>query len=165
MSHHRPTPGTLHETVPGAITALTAEGYCEGCSLVHHRLWTPSEKCLSTTDTTNPCKCFPKAMAPHSSTLAWKIPWREESGRLQSMGSLRVRHDWSDLAAAAAAALKLSYFLLPVCLGTWCRVHIVSSAVCTKPSTWLLGPNLTLVLACSFLLCCLLGSGDTGDTF
>ena len=35
-----------------------------------------------------------KAMAPHSSTLAWKIPWTEEPGRLQSMGSLRVRHDW-----------------------------------------------------------------------
>ena len=33
-----------------------------------------------------------KAMAPHSSTLAWKIPWTEEPGRLQSMGSLRVRH-------------------------------------------------------------------------
>ena len=32
-----------------------------------------------------------KAMAPHSSTLAWKIPWTEEPGRLQSMGSLRVR--------------------------------------------------------------------------
>ena len=40
-------------------------------------LWTPSEK----------------EMAPHSSTLAWKIPWMEEPGRLQSMGSLRVRHD------------------------------------------------------------------------
>ena len=35
-----------------------------------------------------------KAMAPHSSTLAWKIPWTEELGRLQSMGSLRVGHDW-----------------------------------------------------------------------
>ena len=34
-------------------------------------------------------------MAPHSSTLAWKIPWTEEPGRLQSMGSLRVRHDWA----------------------------------------------------------------------
>ena len=32
-------------------------------------------------------------IAPHSSTLAWKIPWVEEPGRLQSMGSLRVRHD------------------------------------------------------------------------
>ena len=35
-----------------------------------------------------------KAVAPHSSTLAWKIPWTEEPGRLQSMGSLRVRHYW-----------------------------------------------------------------------
>ena len=34
-----------------------------------------------------------KEMATHSSTLAWRIPWREEPGRLQSMGSLRVRHD------------------------------------------------------------------------
>ena len=36
-----------------------------------------------------------KAMATHSSTLAWKIPWTEEPGRLQSMGSLRVGHDWA----------------------------------------------------------------------
>ena len=36
-----------------------------------------------------------KAMALHSSTLAWKIPWTEESGRLQSMGSLRVGHYWA----------------------------------------------------------------------
>ena len=36
-----------------------------------------------------------KAMAPHSTTLAWKIPWAEEPGRLQSMGSLRVGHDWA----------------------------------------------------------------------
>ena len=35
-----------------------------------------------------------KAMAPHSSTLAWKIPWMEEPGGLPSMGSLRVGHDW-----------------------------------------------------------------------
>ena len=34
-------------------------------------------------------------MAPHSITLAWKIPWMEEPGRLQSMGSLRVGHDWA----------------------------------------------------------------------
>ena len=36
-----------------------------------------------------------KAMAPHSSTLAWKIPWMEEPGGLQSMGLLRVGHDWA----------------------------------------------------------------------
>ena len=34
-----------------------------------------------------------KAMAPHFSTLAWKIPWMEEPGGLQSMGSLRVGHN------------------------------------------------------------------------
>ena len=45
-----------------------------------------------------------KAMATHSSTLAWKIPWTEESGRLQSMGSLRVGHDW-------ATSLSLFTFL------------------------------------------------------
>ena len=36
-----------------------------------------------------------KAMAPHSSTLAWKIPWTEEPGRLQSTGLLQVGHDWA----------------------------------------------------------------------
>ena len=41
-------------------------------------------------------------MASHSSTLAWKILWTEDPGRLQSMGSLRVGHDWSDLAVAVA---------------------------------------------------------------
>ena len=35
-----------------------------------------------------------RQMAPYSSTLAWKIPWMKEPGRLQPMGSLRVRHDW-----------------------------------------------------------------------
>ena len=34
-----------------------------------------------------------KEMATHSSTIAWKIPWMEEPGRLQSMGSQKVRHD------------------------------------------------------------------------
>ena len=36
-----------------------------------------------------------KIMAPHSRTLAWRIPWTEELGRLQSMGSLTVRHNWT----------------------------------------------------------------------
>ena len=36
-----------------------------------------------------------KTMATHSSTLAWKIPWTEEPGRLQSMGLQRVGHDWA----------------------------------------------------------------------
>ena len=44
-----------------------------------------------------------KEMATHSSVLAWEIPGTEEPGGLPSMGSHRVRHDWSNLAAAAAA--------------------------------------------------------------
>ena len=37
--------------------------------------------------------CMEKAMAPHSSTPAWEIPWAEEPGKLQSMGSPRVGHN------------------------------------------------------------------------
>ena len=49
-------------------------------------------------------------MAPHSSTLGWKIPWMEEPGRLQSMGSLRVGHDLSDLAAAFLHYLQVCLY-------------------------------------------------------
>ena len=56
-------------------------------------------------------------MAPHSSTLAWKIPWTEEPGRLQSMGSQRVGHDW-------AASLSLSI---------WCKP--LNSSLCIRAST------------------------------
>ena len=45
-----------------------------------------------------------KEMATHSNVLAWRIPGTGEPGRLPSMGSHTVRHDWSDLAAAAAGA-------------------------------------------------------------
>ena len=45
-----------------------------------------------------------KEMATHSSVLVWRIPGMAEPGGLLSMGSHRVRHDWNDLAAAAAAA-------------------------------------------------------------
>ena len=59
------------------------------------------------------CLCFlthchlEKAMATHSSALAWRIPWTEEPGGLQSMGSLRVRHDW---ATSLHFTLDLTYF-------------------------------------------------------
>ena len=54
------------------------------------------------------CDLSEKAMAAHSSTLAWKIPWTEEPGGLPSMGSHRVGHDWINLAAAAAAAAAVT---------------------------------------------------------
>ena len=47
-------------------------------------------------------------MATHSSVLAWRIPGMAGPGGLRSMGLHRVRHDWSDLAAAAAAAVFLN---------------------------------------------------------
>ena len=47
-----------------------------------------------------------KEMGTHSSILAWRIPGTEEPGGLPFMGSHRVRHDWSDLAAAAAEEKK-----------------------------------------------------------
>ena len=50
---------------------------------------------------------FEKAMAPHSSPLAWRIPWMEKPGGLQSTGSLGVGHDWSDLAACASFFKKI----------------------------------------------------------
>jgi len=50
-------------------------------------------------------------MATHSSVLAWRIPGTGELGGLPSMGSHRVGHDWSDLAAAAAAAVQKYLFL------------------------------------------------------
>ena len=61
-----------------------------------------------------------KEMATHSSVLAWRIPGTGEPGGLPSVGSHRVRHDWSDLAAAAAAAAAACP------LSRWC--HSTSSS-------------------------------------
>ena len=56
-----------------------------------------------------------KEMATHSSVLAWRIPGTGEPGRLLSMGSHRVGHDWSDLAAAG----KLSLFSVAQLIYSW----------------------------------------------
>ena len=58
-----------------------------------------------------------KAMAPHSSTLAWKIPWAKEPGRLQSMGSLRVGHFW---------ATSLSLFTFMHWRRKWQPTHVLA---------------------------------------
>ena len=58
-----------------------------------------------------------KAMATHSSTLAWKIPWTEEPGRLQSMGSLGVGHDWAtSLSLFTSMHWKRKWQAIPVFL-------------------------------------------------
>ena len=55
-----------------------------------------------------------KEMATHPRVLAWRIPGTEEPGGLPSMGSHRVGHNWSDLAAAAAAALTILNLYGPI---------------------------------------------------
>ena len=62
-------------------------------SLVGYNLWGCKE--LDMTERHDWATKAKKAMAPHSSTLAWKIPWTEEPGRLQSMGLLGVGHDFT----------------------------------------------------------------------
>ena len=68
-------------------------------------------------------QCIPpeKAMAPHSSTLAWKIPGMGDPGGLPSMGSHRVGHDWSDLAAAVyTSATSTTHRLRLYTAMKWC---------------------------------------------
>ena len=66
-----------------------------------------------------------KAMAPHSSTLAWKIPWTEEPGGLRFMGSLGVKYDWGT---------SLSLFRITIlhlyCVGV-CNISILISHCCS----------------------------------
>ena len=107
-------------------------------------------------------------MATHSSTLAWKIPWTEETGRLQSMGLLIVGHDW-------ATSLSLSYIgegngnpLQCSCLenprdgGAWwaavyevaqsrTRLKRLSSSSSSSSSSWLQNSELLFL---SGLFCC-----------
>ena len=71
-------------------------------SLPVHHPWSPPSDLKNLIFEYHCYQCSEKAMASHSSTLAWKIPWLEKPGRLPSMGSHRVGHDWSDLAAINA---------------------------------------------------------------
>ena len=80
-----------------------------------------------------------KAMAPHSSTLAWKIPWMEEPGRLQTMGLQRVGHDWATSLSLSCIGegngnpLQCSCLENPRDRGTW---WAAISGV-TQSRTWL----------------------------
>ena len=83
-------------------------------SLWPHELQHDRPPCPSPTP-----RVYEKEMATHSSVLAWRIPWMKKPGRLQSMGLHRVGHNWSDLAAAAAACP----------LSRWCHPSISSSVI------------------------------------
>ena len=100
--------GETVETVSDFIfggSKITADGDCihefKRRLLLGRKVMTNLDSILKSRDITLPTKVhlvkamvFPEtAMAIHSSTLAWKIPWTDEPGRLQSMGLLRVGHD------------------------------------------------------------------------
>ena len=93
--------GEKMETVSDFIflgSKITADGDCsheiKRRFLLGSKVMTNLDSIFKSRDITLPTKVrLVKAMAPHSSTLAWKIPWTEEPGGLQSMGSLRVGHD------------------------------------------------------------------------
>ena len=90
--HWQPTPVLLPGNFHGRRSLV-------GCSP-----WGRWESDMSSFTFTFHFHALEKEMATHSSVLAWRIPGMGEPGGLPSMGSHRVRHDWSDLAAAAAAA-------------------------------------------------------------
>ena len=79
-----PQQRTTHHLMPGSVASLVAQ--------MEKHLPVMQETQVQSLGWDNPLE---KEMATHSSTLAWKISWTEESGRLQSMGSQRVRHDWA----------------------------------------------------------------------
>ena len=73
-----------------------------------------------------------KEMAAHSSTLAWKIPWREEPGRLQSMRLQRVGHDWatslttSAIFSSVQSLNRVQFFVTPwIAMATSCKELII----------------------------------------
>ena len=72
-----------------------------------------------------------KEMATHSSVLAWRIPGTDEPGRRPSMGSRRVGHNWSDLAAAAA-----SYIILQISHGREGHSFRRMSQLCLPSAGW-----------------------------
>ena len=77
-----------------SVSPLVSQGrHLTGASLVAQRVKRLSAVRETGVQSLNQEDPLEKEMATHSSTLAWKIPWTEEPGRLQSMGSQRVGHD------------------------------------------------------------------------
>ena len=76
-----------------------------------------------------------KEMATHSSVLAWRIPGTEEPGGLPSMGSHRVRHDWSDLAAAAVFHYMCVCVCVCVCVCTYIGDSQMAQWVKSSPAS------------------------------
>ena len=86
----RDTKGTFHEKM-GSIKERNGMDLTEAEDI--KKRWQEYTEELYKKDLHSLAVYSEKVMAPHSGTLAWKIPWTEEPGRLQSMGSLQVRHN------------------------------------------------------------------------
>ena len=89
-----------------------------------------------------------KEMATHSSILAWRIPWTEELGRLQSTGSQRVGHNWvTSLSLSLGLLYKLTRareslleMLIPwicICVSVTCIQYAYMFYICNMLSTWI----------------------------
>ena len=123
----RDTVETVADFILGG-SKITADGDCsheiKRSLLLGRKVMTNLDSILKSRDIILPTnvhlvKTMEKAMATHSSTLAWRIPWTEEPGRLQSMGLWRVEHDWSDLAAVAAAVKTMVFPLVMYGCESW----------------------------------------------
>ena len=99
-----------------------------------------------------------KEMAPHSSILAWKIPWTKEPVRLQSMGSQRVGHDWATLLSLSFSLKNTLRFFttvpfdtflcsLPSCVTNWTKVCLIFKSLFWDTNFWPLGYILAICLA------------------
>jgi len=95
--HSNPKEGECQKNVPTTIQLcsfhILVSLYSKSFKLCFSSMWTENFQRYKL----GLEKAENQAMATHSSTLAWRIPWMEGPGRLQSMGSLRVRHDWATL--------------------------------------------------------------------
>ena len=95
-----PPGSSVHGILQARILEWVAMPSSSGFSRPRDRTRISYISCTSTAWEAQIIRCpyfnkLEKAMTPHSSTLAWKIPWMEEPGRLHSMGSLGIGHDWA----------------------------------------------------------------------
>ena len=80
-------------------------------------------------------------MAPHSSTFAWKIPWMEDPGGLQSVGSLRVRHDWATSLSLFTFFFLKVYFIFKL----YIIVLVFPNIKMNPPQVYMCSPSWTLL--------------------
>ena len=98
-----------------------------------------------------------KEMATHSSTLAWKIPWTEEHGRLQSMGSQRVKYDWATSLSFSLSLPRARYCMWYLFITQYWITYLFFWALATlynykDKNTFLTGVFLYLCVFCVCLL-------------